>query len=110
VHPYETQPQDSRDEAPSTAAMPSDMTLDDCIDFVWGLARDGGLGPEQAADVCAMAVLRLSDERNGDAAPAGDVSWVLRVALEECRTSRRLAAWRRPRLVGFEWRAMGAHA
>jgi len=91
--------------------MPSGMTLDDCIDFVWRLARDGGLGPEQAADVCAMAVLRLSDERTTTPAPADDVArWVLRVAVEECRTSRRLAAWRRPRLVGFESRAMGVQA
>lgn len=87
------------------------MALDDCLDFVWRLARDGGLPPDQAADVCSTTLLRLGDEFGATAAlSAKDASWVLRVAVEECRTSRRLAAWRRPRLVGFESTVVGAKA
>jgi hypothetical protein len=79
------------------------MTLGDCLEFVWRLGRDGGLSPTQAADVCLMTLLRLSDRHSDSEALPSDVTrWVLRAAVEECRTSRRLAAWRRPRLVGVE--------
>jgi hypothetical protein len=98
------QPELADDPSPAMHAQ-SAMTFDDCLEFVWRLARDGGLSTTQAADVCLMTLLRLSDKhvgRNGEALPTEVTRWVLRTAVEECRTSRRLATWRRPRLINLE--------
>lgn len=77
------------------------LTPGDCYELVMRLALDGGLSANEAADVCAVTMLRLLD--SGSLADRGlppeRGEWLLRTAIEQCSVARRLMSWRRPYLV-----------
>lgn len=65
----------------------------DCLQVAWSEARRGGLAEEDAAQLCTVVLLQLSEQR-GMTQGRDLLAWARACARVETTRTRRLHAWR----------------